>query len=389
MLSWAMDSSRVEGFLHNPPIVLFFLTLIAAFGFWGVSALVRSYDARQQSLAVQLFQEGEVERHSGLAKPAVASLRAALTYDPENYQYQLSLAEALADAGSYEEAKSYLLSLWERVPQDGEVNLQLGRMAAREGNVNGILRYYHNAMYGIWPSNADVKRRQTRFELINVLLQHQQVEQAQSELIALAAVLPPDPTQHLQTADLFGRAGDYRDALRQYQDVLRLDRRNPAALVGAGKAAFELEDYRTAERYLQGAKQLRALEPQDQELLHTASLILEYDPYRRNLSAAERHRRARAAFQQAKTRLQACAQADGEDLNATPPSTPLQNLQADWQKLKPKLRSGRSPMNFETVDQTMNLVFRIEQQTQKQCGNPQGFDLALLLMAGNREGADK
>lgn len=384
-----MDSRKLSSFVHKPPFVLIVLTLIAIVGFWGVGRLVHRYNARQQRLAVQLFKQGEFFRGSHQPKLAVASLRAALTYDPENYQYGLSLAEALAQAGVDDEAQSYLLSLWEREPQNGEVNLQLARMEARQAQINGAVRYYHNAMYGIWSADADAHRRATRFELIDVLLQHSQTQQAESELIALAAILPPDPAQHLQTADLFARAGDYRSALRQYQEVLSLERRNGPALLGAGQTAFQIEEYRTAQRYLQAAKQAGALDPQGERHLEVANLILEYDPFQRRLSTEERHRRVAAAFRQAEQRLQACAQAKNVDLNVKPAAAPLPRLQAEWLKLQPRFRGGRFRGNFETVDQAMDLVFRIERQAQQECGSPQAFDQALLLLVNTREGSER
>jgi hypothetical protein len=40
-------------------------------------------------------------------------------------------------------------------------------------------------------------------------------------------------------------------------------------------------------------------------------------------------------------------------------------------------------------DAIMDLVFQIEQQTAKECGPPQGLDLALLSISRNREAADQ
>jgi hypothetical protein len=117
------------------------------------------------------------------------------------------------------------------------------------------------------------------------------------------------------------------------------------------------------------------------------------------LSDGERHRRILEAFQQADERLQACATKRGQTLEGTPASskgsssstpsssTPLQDLQADWLKLRPQLR--RSSRRSDLGDQAMDLVFRIEQETQAECGAPQGFDLALLLIGNDRQGAER
>jgi hypothetical protein len=42
-----------------------------------------------------------------------------------------------------------------------------------------------------------------------------------------------------------------------------------------------------------------------------------------------------------------------------------------------------------TLDDAMDTVIRIEQTAQAQCGQAQGLDLALLLIARNREGAER
>src|SRR5207253_7183329 len=112
--------------------------------------------------------------------------------------------------------------------------------AVRRQSVEEALRYYHNAIYGAWPTDADKNRRQTRFELIEFLLKQNAKPQAQAELMALAQVLPPDSAQHLTVADLMRQTQDYQGALDQYKIVLKLDHANLSALAGAGDSAFQL-----------------------------------------------------------------------------------------------------------------------------------------------------
>ena len=64
------------------------------------------------------------------------------------------------------------------------------------------MQYYHNAIYGFWPADAETKRRDTQFELIGFLLQHKAYPQAQAELITMAAALPDDPSLRLRVAQL-------------------------------------------------------------------------------------------------------------------------------------------------------------------------------------------
>jgi thioredoxin-like negative regulator of GroEL len=74
-----------------------------------------------------------------------------------------------------------MLALWQRAPQDAAVNLALARVAARRGSVEDATRYYHNAMYGVWPSEPDANRNRARVELIKFLLEKNARAQADSE----------------------------------------------------------------------------------------------------------------------------------------------------------------------------------------------------------------
>ena len=246
-------------FLSRAPVVFTILFVTAVLAFLAVSHLVARFRQQEKALGRHLYEQGQAEYASGDPERAIADFRAALTYNRDDFQYQLSLARALRDSGRTPEAKTYLMNLWERVPEDGAVNLALGRLAAREGSTSEAIHYYHNATYGLWDSDAETHRRDAEFELINFLLQQNALPQAQGELIRLlSASLPPDPELEMQAARMFDRAGAQDRALSEYQAILRHDRQNAAALAGAGQAAFQLHRYRTAEKYLAEASKLDA-----------------------------------------------------------------------------------------------------------------------------------
>jgi hypothetical protein len=54
---------------------------------------------------------------------------------------------------------------------------------------------------------------------------------------------------------------------------------------------------------------------------------------------------------------------------------------------KAQLRDLRSPTETDLPDAIMDVVFQIEQQTASICGQPQGRDLALLMISQKREAA--
>ena len=381
-----MDSRKLEAFAHKPPAVLLALLALAVIAFAAVHRLVNRFGSRQRVLAAQIYYQGlDAQRHQNL-EAAIIDFRTALSYDPENYVYELSLAKALIADGHYEEARTYLATVAERAPQDGEVNLELARLAARDRNSDDAILYYHRAIYGLWSTDPDSNRRRTRLELVDYLLQHNQRMDAQSELLASAASLPPDPTFHLHLADRFLHAEGFADALDQYRQVIQLDRTNAAAHLGAGKAAFALGQYRTAQRYLQAALDHGVQDAQAASLLQTANLVLDTDPSRPNLTAAERRTRIVGAFHQAGERALQCIQSQNADQDAT---DPLRQLRTHWMELEPRMRNNAQRTDATTLVDAMETATRIEQLAATQCGEPQGLDLALLLIARNREGAER
>jgi len=385
------NARRVVGGISRLALVL---TLAAATGFAGVSHLVTRFTANQQSRGRKLYALGHSAASAGRYEDAISAFRAALTCDPANSQYQLSLARALRDSNDprrLDEAESYLVALWQRTPQDAAVNLALARVAAHRGSVEDATRYYHNAMYGVWNADSDGNRRRARIELIEFLLKKGAPERAESELMALAASLPPDADEHLQAAQLFLQAGDNSGALGQYEEVLRLDPVNAAALAGAGDANYRSGNYATAERYLQASVNANPQDANSRQLLASSQEILRASPFHSHISDAERNRRIAAAFAQAEQRLTECAQHKG--INFTPGSyaaasaSPLSALQSRWSATKPDLDRLRSPAETALPDTIMDVVFQIEQQTAAICGPPQGADLALLLISQKREAA--
>ncbi|MGC1373470.1 MAG: tetratricopeptide repeat protein, partial [Candidatus Sulfotelmatobacter sp.] len=272
-------------------------------------------------------------------------------------------------------------------PQDAAVNLALARVAAHRGSIEDAIRYYHTAMYGAWNSDPDANRNRVRVELFEYLLKKYARAQADSELIALAAALPHDPDQHLQAAQLFTQAQDYAGALSQYEYVLRFEPNNAEALAGAGEAAYSSGDYARAQHFLRSAVNENPHDESSRRRLETTDLVLHSNPFHSHISDAERNRRIAADLAQAESRLTACAQQTGVNLNPTGPVTPspLLTLQQRWSSVKPDLKNLESPTETDLPDAIMDVVFQIEQQTAATCGQPQDLDLALLLISEKRE----
>lgn len=369
-------------YLRQQPVIFVLLTVLAVVFFLIVTGLSRLYQSQRQSLGNRWFARGVAELHAKNYVSAVSAFRAALLYSRDDYSYQLNLAEALIGEGHTGEASAYLLNLWDREPDNGQVNLELARIATHQVRTKEAIRYYHDAVYAAWPSDQDDNRHQARLELIQLLLSTHAYTDAQSELIALSENIGDEPRREELIGELFLQAQDPEHALGAFHITLKTERRNQAALAGAGNAAFQLQRYQVAERYLQEATAENSKDTQSAALLKTTDLVLHLDPFQRQISATERSRRVVDAFAVAGRRLKSCPMQG----NAVHPGGSAASLKDEWSTMKAKITPGELRGNPELIDSAMDLVFRIERQSGLVCGTPTGEDLALTLIAKLHEG---
>lgn len=390
LMAVAQDNNRgaskrldLQRYVKQPPVMLALLALLGVIFFLGVAGLSRAYHAQREGLGNRWFTRGMADLNARRYDNAVADFRSALLYARDNYDYQLNLAEALIGLERTTEAYSYLLNLWERQPEDGLVNLEMARIAARRAQTEQAQRYYHNAIYAVWPGDQEAKRRETRFELIEFLLSINAKARAQAESIALQENLGDDAVQQERVGDLFLKTQDYEHALAAYRISLRENHRGETALAGAGWAAFQLGRYPLAERYLQAAEALNPNDTESAERLKTTQLVLRMDPFRRQISAEQRDKIVVEAFATAGKRLSSCATPRAASASASSQSS----LADSWAKLKPQITEQQLRRNPDLVEQAMELTFEIERQTSATCRAPTGEDLALLLISKLHEGS--
>lgn len=377
----------LKWYFSREPVILIVLSTLAVLSFLGVSALSRVYHAQQASLAEKWFLQATQDEEEGRLERAVREFQTAELYSRGNLHYQLSLAKTLAGLNRTDEAISYLLNFREQGPDNPEVNLELARIFARKGDTSQAIRYYHDTIYAVWPADPDVHRRAARFELVELLLRENAATQAQSELIAMAASLPPDAPLLTHVGDLFFRAQDYPHALVEYAAASNLDPENAAALAGAGRAAFELRNYASAQRFLEAAVAANPGDSTSAELLKTSELVLAMDPFRHQIPASQRSQLMIDAFEVAGQRLKDCPLRD--KIDAQNAETSQSSLETRWKELEPQVNQRALQKNSDLVDRAMELVFAIEQQAAAECGTPKGKDLALLLLSKLHEGSER
>ncbi len=348
------------------------------------SFTTRIYHDVERGYAEEWYTRGGEDLSAGRAGAALVDFRTALSYSRDNDQFKLRLAQALMmpgiQGGTGSEARIYLLDLLEHEPANGIVNLELARLSARNHAVPDALRFYHGAIYGEWNGDSAAQRRAARLELAEFLLEANEQNSARAELIDLAANLPPDPALQTQVGSLLLEVKGYDDALKLFHQALLEDPRSPAALAGAGECHFQLGEYAQAEHYLRRALEQDSHLAKAAAMLATVRLVLDNDPFLRRLDNSERAQRAELDFNTALERLQTCATQKGTDLKTTG-GDPLQILYSQVAPMQLRAREEDLSQDSELLSQVMDATFEIEQTTAHLCGEPQGMDMTLLLMA--------
>jgi tetratricopeptide (TPR) repeat protein len=392
--------------LHSRETILLLCVfgLVIAFAITGFAA--RLYHGRRAELARSWFDRGNAELKVGRAETALSDFRTALIYaqhelpSEQQQEFELNFVQALIATGKTDEARSYLLDLWERGPGNSRINLELARLAAQLGNDADAKRYYNGAISGIWDANAgDVlqRRMDARLEFYRYLTDHGEKTEAQSELLATAAAIPPDPSPHALVGRLMLEGGHPQPAFEQFQQALRLDPHNYAALAGAGEAAFQLGNDRDAIRYLEGAIREgvlqkrrsgpRAADTAAQETeqaqvmqnLAIAQATLALDPNRPGLDPTERARRAIRVYDAAVTRIESCAKEHGIALPA-----PSVNLTPFTDAASDELAVVALSKHIEQLDPLMEFVFQMESAATENCGPPSDPTNAAIVRIGEK-----
>ncbi len=351
------------------------LVIILIIGFAVTGVIARGFKARQQGLAERWYARGVRDLAGAQPARAVDEIQTALAYAPDNDAYRLKLALALMRSGNPDEARVHLTSLWEQRPGDATVNLQLARVMARLGDSQEAIRYYHGAIYGVWEGTPLQNREAARFELANYLLTTHQIPGAQSELIALAAELPPGSKQQVKLGDLMMDAGEPDRALTAYKDARKADRTNTQADLGAAQAAFALRHYAEARDYARLALKIKP-DLEEAELLEKqAQLVLSADPYAIGLNIKARAARAQVAYETASDRLDECLS------NHTDPA--LEALAAQQKTNFKRIRPITLQRDPDLLDSVVGWAYQVETASEGTCGAPTGIDAALLVLTHN------
>ena len=366
---------------HREILLLVVLAIAAAGLYFGVRVFAASNHAMQINDAAFWYNQGERQLREQHVGAAITAFRKA-SLDEPNRVYARLLAQALAADGREAEARYLLLQERQTTPEDPEINLDLARLAAKEHDVPETIRYYHNALYGVWSGqNIELQRRLLRRELIEFLIAQHAREQALSEMLALSAQLPNTVGAKIEMGGLFLQNGDPEHAFSNFRAALRTQPDNQVALEGAGEAAFQFGDFPQARRHL-----WLLINPTEREkqMLNVATLAIQNDPMDQRLPYVSRNQRLLADFRQASQQLQQClAQKSG-----SPEEKPLQSLAAWQTALKQKLVAASLRDAPDVAFRVLDSIYDAEEAVSRSCGPLQDLDSALLLIAKKNRGPE-
>jgi len=353
--------------------------------------LFRSFSALRARLAQRWLERGEAALRGSHPGSAVEDLRSALAYSPGQRNIEIELAEALAAAGRTQEATSYFNTLWEAEPGSGIINLQLARLAVRQGNQPDALVHYHASIYGNWEGDGSVRRREVRLELINYLISVQRFPQARSELLIASGNAPDDPEVKLQIAALMEKAEDPGSAGQIYRSILLHQSRNLTALKGAARTAFALGNFVQSRDYVERALANPAEatdSAQERQDLHdlldqSVQILLLYpSPALTVRAQAERILRDRNLVYE---RLRACkVPLPGEPTDAATPPL-LADAVKNWTSLPDfaNLTVPRLQTDADLRQDVMKRVYETERAADKSCDAATGENALLSKIAAN------
>jgi len=369
-------------------VSLLTLFLITAALFVLTWLLHQSFTDHEALLGQRWKARGEAALRAGNAQSAIESLRSALAYVPSR-DTEIDLATALAEAGRTQEAFAYFNTLLEAAPGDGMINLQLARLAAKQGNMSLAILRYQSALDGTWEANGYDRRREVRLEMASYLISRRQFDKARVQLLIAASNAPTDDlAAQTQIAAMLEQAQDLPDALNLYRSVA--SHRSPpvAALEGAGRVAFNLGMYRAAADYLNREMASPAApalptsaRTADRGMLDTATRVLLLDPAS-DLPARARAQRTLSDRDTARARLTACAASK----TASPALAPLVSR---WSQIPQQIRLYQLEQNPDLIETILQLVYDTERTTAQVCGPPAGDDAILLRIAENPAAAEQ
>ncbi len=187
-------------------LVVILATVIVALGAID-TFLEKAQQAELGTQAREAYSTGSRLLKQGQANDAIEFLRKANALERRNVDYEIELISALVAAGKLGEAEPLMNEVLQRDSNGGPANLIAARLMVREGDTSAADEYYHRAIYGTWPSEAEAHRTAVRLELVDFLAANGKRQELLAELLPLREEVGKNPGIERRLAHLFLLAG--------------------------------------------------------------------------------------------------------------------------------------------------------------------------------------
>lgn len=365
-MSYTPSNSRVA--VRPPFLATFALVFGAIAALFAIDMFLAKVERSETAAqAARLYGQGRQLAAAGRYNDAIVSFRAALAVSRDNAAYQLALANALLGAGKPDDTETLLRELLQRDATNGEASLLMARALARQRQIAEAESYYHMAIYGRWPRDAEANRIAARFELIDLLVKLDAKQELLAELLPLQDEPLTDPATRARIARLFLVAGSPDRAAGLFRRILRHEHQDAGAYAGLGEAEFARGNYRTAESVLVVALRLNPGDAEIREDLDLCDEVVGLDPTPRGLSPAARFTRARKILQLTFDSVKQCA--------ASPALGPL-----TAQATEALGRRISAPRQADAAEADLNLAEKLWQARKTSCASAQPPNQALSLV---------
>jgi tetratricopeptide (TPR) repeat protein len=287
----------------------FALMAIAIAALLALDLFLTRIDRRESAAhAANLYADGIALLARHQPEAAEEKFAEAVAIERANTSYALALGEARLEQGQTAEAEATLRALLERAENDGAVNLVMAHTLQRSGRLEEAKAYYHRAIFGRWGADSVQRRRQVRFELIDLLAARGSGPELLAELLPFEDTPPDSVALQQRLAKLFIIAGSPARAVNSFREVLRRDPKNADAYAGIGDAEMALGNFRTARADFAAALRLRPGDTSFVARVTSADSVLALDPTARGIGPAMRLSRSRALLERTLAAVIGCGQ---------------------------------------------------------------------------------
>lgn len=181
------------------------------------------------------------------AERAVEMLRRAVQDEPENFTYQMALANVSRNLGMFTEAAEQYEKLARKYPDKPELYYYLGESRTQEGELGKAIEAY-DALENIMGMNEALSMQ--KFKLYTSLNEE---DKAFAEIEKLAAKYPSESRYQLLIGDLFLEKKEYDKALKAYRQAHEIDPSDPRYIVSMANYYDATGDKAAAEQEIRNA----------------------------------------------------------------------------------------------------------------------------------------